>query len=38
MFYLVAEYIHQLYTENDYYHWILQQDPMLQEINALNKN
>lgn len=36
MFYLVAEYIHQLHDENAYYDWVLQQDPMIQKINALN--
>ena len=36
MFYLVAEYIHQLYDENAYYLWVLEQDPMIQKINALN--
>lgn len=35
MFYLVAEYMHQLYDDNAYYHWILQQDPMIQKINTL---
>lgn len=35
MFYLVAEYIHQLYDDNAYYHWILQQDPMIQKTSAL---
>jgi len=35
MFFLVAEYIHQLYDENAYYRWILQQDNMIQKINAL---
>ncbi|WKW46921.1 S41 family peptidase [Myroides sp. JBRI-B21084] len=34
MFYLVAEYVHQLYDDNAYYHWILQQDPMIQKINT----
>src|SRR5690606_11109418 len=34
--YLVAEYIHQLHDENAYYDWVLQQDPMIQKINALN--
>lgn len=34
MFYLVAEYMHQLYDDNAYYHWILQQDPMIQKINT----
>src|SRR5690606_17037511 len=36
MLYLVAEYIHQLHDENAYYDWVLQQDPMIQKINALN--
>lgn len=36
MFYLVGEYIHQLYDEDAYYHWILQQDQMIQKINTLN--
>src|SRR5690554_3427076 len=35
MFYLVGEYIHQLYDEDAYYHWILQEDPMIQKINTL---
>ncbi|WCM41077.1 S41 family peptidase [Flavobacterium sp. CBA20B-1] len=35
MFYLVAEYVYQLYDDNAYYHWILQQDPMIQKINTL---
>jgi len=35
MFYLVAEYMHQLYDDNAYYNWILQQDPMIQKINTL---
>jgi len=36
LFYLVAEYIHQLHDENAYYDWILQQDPMVQKINSIN--
>lgn len=35
MFYLVAEYMYQLYDDNAYYHWILQQDPMIQKVNTL---
>ncbi len=35
MFYLVAEYTHQLYDDNAYYNWILQQDIMLQKISTL---
>ncbi len=35
MFYLVAEYMHQLYDDNAYYQWILQQDSMIQKINTL---
>ena len=37
MFYLVAEYVHQLYDDNAYYNWILQQDNMIQKINTLKK-
>src|SRR5690554_57781 len=32
MFYLVGEYIHQLYDDDAYYHWVLQEDPMIQKI------
>ncbi|HLV51618.1 MAG TPA: S41 family peptidase [Flavobacterium sp.] len=35
MFYLVGEYVHQLYDDDAYYHWILQQDNMIQKINNL---
>ena len=35
MFYLVAEYIHQLYDDNEFYNWTLQQDSMIQKINTL---
>lgn len=36
MFYLVAEYIQQLYTDKEYYKWILTQDNMIQKINTLH--
>ncbi len=35
IFYLVAEYINQLKTDDDYYMWILKEDPMLKKV--LNK-
>lgn len=35
IFYLVAEYVHQLYDDNAYYHWIIQQDPMIVKIESL---
>ena len=35
MFYLVAEYMHQLYDDAAYYQWILQQDPMIEKIDTL---
>jgi len=31
LFYLTAEYINQLKTTEDYYHWILQKDPMVEK-------
>lgn len=34
MYYLVAEYIHQLYTDNEYYLWLLTQDPMIIKLNS----
>ena len=34
MYYLVAEYIHQLYTDNEYYLWLLTEDTMIQKINS----
>lgn len=33
LFYLTAEYINQLKSEQDYYEWILKEDPMLKIIN-----
>lgn len=35
MFYLVGEYIHQLFDDDAYYLWILQEDSMVQKINSL---
>ncbi|SEH87812.1 carboxyl-terminal processing protease [Paenimyroides aquimaris] len=35
IFYLVAEYVHQLYDDNAYYHWIIQQDPMIVKIESM---
>lgn len=35
MFYLVAEYTHQLFDDNAYYNWMLKQDNMIQKINTL---
>lgn len=35
LFYLVAEYINQLETDQEYYEWILREDPMLKTL--LNK-
>lgn len=32
MYYLVAEYIHQLYSDNEYHRWLLTEDPMMEKI------
>lgn len=34
MYYLVAEYIHQLYTDNEYYLWLLTEDAMIKKITS----
>lgn len=36
LFYLVAEYINQLKTDEDYYLWILQEDPMVKKVTLKN--
>lgn len=37
MFYLVAEYINQLETDNEYYDWVLKEDPMLKTLRKNKK-
>lgn len=32
MYFLVAEYIHQLYTDKEYYLWLLTEDPMIDKV------
>lgn len=34
LFYLVAEYINQLKSDDDYYQWILKEDPMIKKITS----
>jgi len=35
IFYLVAEYVHQLYNDDAYYQWIVKQDPMIIKVENL---
>lgn len=33
-FFLIGEFVHQLYGEEDYYQWILKEDPMIKAIDS----